>query len=58
VYLHFTGAPEIGTGRENKSGKEVMDKKFLEKVEAVRRYLIITQAIPSEIIDPFILGLC
>ncbi|KAM0835730.1 hypothetical protein ACQ4PT_062756 [Festuca glaucescens] len=30
-------APELGTGRENKSGKTVMDKKFLEKVEAVRR---------------------
>uniref|UniRef100_A0ACD5TIR6 Uncharacterized protein n=1 Tax=Avena sativa TaxID=4498 RepID=A0ACD5TIR6_AVESA len=30
-------APELGIGRENKSGKTVMDKKFLEKVEAVRR---------------------
>ncbi|XP_037487109.1 uncharacterized protein LOC119365571 isoform X1 [Triticum dicoccoides] len=30
-------APELGIGRENKSGKTGMDKKFLEKVEAVRR---------------------
>ncbi|XBJ04370.1 hypothetical protein VPH35_023315 [Triticum aestivum] len=30
-------APELGIGRENKSDKTVMDKKFLEKVEAVRR---------------------
>ena len=37
----FVGAPELGNGRENKSGKTMMDKKFLEKVEAVRRYLII-----------------
>ncbi|EMS61677.1 hypothetical protein TRIUR3_25337 [Triticum urartu] len=29
-------APELGIGRENKSDKTVMDKKFLEKVEAVR----------------------
>ncbi|XP_066389775.1 protein SLOW GREEN 1, chloroplastic-like isoform X2 [Miscanthus floridulus] len=29
--------PELRTGSENKSGKQVMDKKFLEKVEAVRR---------------------
>lgn len=30
-------APELGLGRENKSGKTVVDKVFLEKVEAVRR---------------------
>ncbi|XP_020395891.1 uncharacterized protein [Zea mays] len=29
--------PELRTESENKSGKKVMDKKFLEKVEAVRR---------------------
>ncbi|KAL6842244.1 hypothetical protein ACP4OV_027892 [Aristida adscensionis] len=29
--------PELRTGREGKSGKQVMDKQFLEKVEAVRR---------------------
>jgi hypothetical protein len=38
VNSHFIGAPELGTGREEKSGKTVMDKKFLEKIEAVRRY--------------------
>ncbi|PWZ14605.1 hypothetical protein Zm00014a_039435 [Zea mays] len=31
------GVPELRTESENKSGKKVMDKKFLEKVEAVRR---------------------
>uniref|UniRef100_A0A0E0Q6R4 Tetratricopeptide repeat-like domain-containing protein n=1 Tax=Oryza rufipogon TaxID=4529 RepID=A0A0E0Q6R4_ORYRU len=30
-------APELGTRRESKSAKTVMDKQFLEKVEAVRR---------------------
>uniref|UniRef100_A0A0E0EA88 Tetratricopeptide repeat-like domain-containing protein n=1 Tax=Oryza meridionalis TaxID=40149 RepID=A0A0E0EA88_9ORYZ len=29
--------PELGTRRESKSAKTVMDKQFLEKVEAVRR---------------------
>ncbi|ONM52846.1 Tetratricopeptide repeat (TPR)-like superfamily protein [Zea mays] len=37
--LHWNqGVPELRTESENKSGKKVMDKKFLEKVEAVRRY--------------------
>ncbi|ONM52845.1 Tetratricopeptide repeat (TPR)-like superfamily protein [Zea mays] len=36
--LHWNqGVPELRTESENKSGKKVMDKKFLEKVEAVRR---------------------
>ncbi|KAG8080902.1 hypothetical protein GUJ93_ZPchr0007g4633 [Zizania palustris] len=30
-------APELRVGRESKSAKTVMDKQFLEKVEAVRR---------------------
>uniref|UniRef100_A0A0D9WXR4 Tetratricopeptide repeat-like domain-containing protein n=1 Tax=Leersia perrieri TaxID=77586 RepID=A0A0D9WXR4_9ORYZ len=30
-------APELGIGRESKSAKTVVDKQFLEKVEAVRR---------------------
>ncbi|PAN10548.1 hypothetical protein PAHAL_2G100500 [Panicum hallii] len=29
--------PELRTGSENRSGKQVMDKQFLQKVEAVRR---------------------
>uniref|UniRef100_K3ZX93 Uncharacterized protein n=1 Tax=Setaria italica TaxID=4555 RepID=K3ZX93_SETIT len=29
--------PELRTGSENRSGKQVLDKKFLEKVEAVKR---------------------
>ncbi|TVU39907.1 hypothetical protein EJB05_13351 [Eragrostis curvula] len=29
--------PELRAGRENRSGKQVVDKQFLEKVEAVRR---------------------
>jgi len=29
--------PELRTGSEKRSGKQVMDKKFLQKVEAVRR---------------------
>ncbi|CAM0905735.1 unnamed protein product [Alopecurus aequalis] len=33
-------APELGNGRENKSGKIVMDKKFLEKIEDVRRFAL------------------
>ncbi|XP_039838726.1 uncharacterized protein LOC120698974 isoform X3 [Panicum virgatum] len=33
----FLGVPELRTGSENRSGKQVMDKKFLQKVEAVRR---------------------
>jgi hypothetical protein len=57
-HSHFIGAPELGTGRENKSGKTVMDKKFLEKIEAVRRYWIIIHATLIETIDPFVLGLC
>jgi hypothetical protein len=38
VHSLFSGVPELRSGSENKSGKQVMDKKFLEKVEAVRRY--------------------
>ncbi|KAG2632990.1 uncharacterized protein LOC120659841 isoform X2 [Panicum virgatum] len=33
----FLGVPELRTGSENRSGKQVMDKQFLQKVEAVRR---------------------
>jgi hypothetical protein len=33
----FLGVPEFRTGSENRSGKQVMDRQFLEKVEAVKR---------------------
>jgi hypothetical protein len=35
----------LRTGNESRSGKQVMDKKFLEKVEAVQRYCHISSII-------------